>query len=806
MVVATIKKLLNTDEFVIIEKSGVFTFPNQSVVGVKSFYITNKGRVYAHDSGGLFGEEKYIKYENKINVTLNRLGFELKSIKNMKNTSLSFNFTLDIKTFLKIYQDSKVKIGIFEFVNSPLIMGLISTAFSGINFEDYYIREFKIEEDGINIIQSFFDPILFSRVRDYKINKEFITLNGFFNLSEETVTSIRLFIPDQTARDEIIYSIDNTANLFSIVPNPLEVYKIDIEETSTEFSALFKPIIVFSEDTIYLIDDKENALITSFDISEHQYFYSEVTQQLLIKSQTSIEEISLWLNLHDPLSENLIEKLSLSGDSLLSVDCYIPASSIAENKELLLTIDNTYLYVFSKENFNLLKTIPFATSTMLIDKFKCFLMNEEEIFLIESFEMERLLSYFPDSLLTSKMNHSIGYSESNVPFYVEHSEVETKFLQTSQKVILSFKNNEVELLEVADASTEKSNFCEIKVQIKGNKQYQFHIIKEEVANLTYRTYFHSKQPLLPKVSSEQLFLSYSRQANDFINYQFFAPLLILHSSLKEVLQSDSSSEIRNLTLVNHLYYSIQGIKKHLDKVSIYLPPMLEEEENQILKDHGHPMSTQQYKYLQKNLLNTSAQINRSLNEMENSLSAVSFALIDRISFDSLTEKQVIRGYTTAGLTAAIGVIAFPPLLMVSLITGLNSYFNQKDAVERKRIQQQNENYRLDFHVEKIMASYDHFIEVLLPYYISEVNTAFFQAHQQTYKDYKQILDSDNTRIYLFEKIAQYYTYKQLPVAQSIALPKKNLIFEIDEVLSSADNMVKEFKWEVESVVPKSIEI
>lgn len=802
MVIATIKNLLNDDEFVIIEKNGVFTFPNQSVVGTKSFYVTNKGKVYAHDSGGLFGEEKYIKYENRINVILTHSGFLMK---NMENMNLTFNFILDANTFFQIYQNYKVKREIFEFDNSPLIMGLISTTSSGINFEDYYIREFKVEQNGINVIQSSFDPILFSRVRDYKVNREFITLNGFFNIAEKTETNISLFIPDQTVRDEIISAIDKTASLFSMVSHPLEIYKTDIKEPSINFSASIEPIIVFSDDTIYLIDDKESILITSFNISVPQFFYNEVNQQLLIKLQTSIEEGNLLLFLHDPLSENLIEKLALEDESLLPVDCYVPASSIAENQELLLTIDNTYLYLFSKENFNLLKKIPFATSTILIDRYKCFLLNEEEIFLIEAFEMERLLSYLPDSLLTSKMNHSIGYSESNVPFYVKYSEVETKFLHASEKVIFSFQNNEVELLEAEDTSTEESNFCKIKVQVKGNKQYHFHVIKEELSNLIYRTYYHSKHPLLPDIASEQLFLSYSRQVNDFINYQFFAPLLILHSSLKEVLQSDSSSEIKNLTLVNHLYYSIQGIKKHFDKVSIYLPPMLEEEENQILKKHGQPMSTQHYKYLQKNLLNTSAQINRSLNEMENSLSAISFALIDRVSFDSLTKKKVNRGYMTAVGTGILGV-AVPPLLIFSLITAMNSYFTQKDAVEQKRIQQQNENYRLDFHVEKIMASYDHFVEVLLPYYISEVNTAVFQMHQQTYKDYKQILISDNTRNHLFEKITQYYTYKQLPVAQTIALPKKRLVYQIDEVLDSADTMMKEFKWEVESVVPKSIEI
>jgi hypothetical protein len=149
---------------------------------------------------------------------------------------------------------------------------------------------------------------------------------------------------------------------------------------------------------------------------------------------------------------------------------------------------------------------------------------------------------------------------------------------------------------------------------------------------------------------------------------------------------------------------------------------------------------------------------------------------------------------------------FPPLLVGAALTGFNTYFTKQDAEEQKKIREQNENYRLDFYVEKIMDSFNHFIETLLPYYVSEVNTATFQTYKQIHTQFQPVLDSNKTREYLFDRITQLYTYKQLPIDESVTMTKRELVDRTNDSLNSANARLNHFKLEVESVVPKSIEV
>jgi hypothetical protein len=105
VVVQKVKDKFYSGESSIYERSGGFDYTNKSIVGTHSLYITNKGRVFVHDTGGIFGSEQVLEYDAmifKIKVTF--LDTQVK-IENAKSSNFSFDFTIEIDDFIKLFRD-----------------------------------------------------------------------------------------------------------------------------------------------------------------------------------------------------------------------------------------------------------------------------------------------------------------------------------------------------------------------------------------------------------------------------------------------------------------------------------------------------------------------------------------------------------------------------------------------------------------------------------------------------------------------------------------------------------------------------
>lgn len=71
--------------------------------------------------------------------------------------------------------------------------------------------------------------------------------------------------------------------------------------------------------------------------------------------------------------------------------------------------------------------------------------------------------------------------------------------------------------------------------------------------------------------------------------------------------------------------------------------------------------------------------------------------------------------------------------------------------------------------------------------------------------YRPALTHPLVKNQLFDRISQYYTFKQLPIDSSVTLKRTNFIDEIQNTTLLADHYMTIFNQEVDYRVPKRLE-
>lgn len=799
MVNEKIKSRFYLGEHAIYSGGDVFNFPNKSIVGTKNFYITNRGRVYAHDTGGIFAEEKILVYNHKIKVDLNSDGAILT---NESNSTLSFHVTLDFKEFLEFYKNvSKMKLTFHE---SSLKVGCLVIN-DTISFD-----EISVHKDKIAFKNNLIKDIPFSRITHYELENKILKIFGVFDAPDKNILEIEIFIPSEKLLKKIIHNIDTSFKIFNLVGQTKEIYPSKlIGCINDKYMRNKDTTIAFNQNKIFIIDEVDKKILKELVIEEHQFFYNVSDKKLLIMSKTKNTPVYILTFSKNEL-ENIVDKhLIKQTNHFIFYYGFMNGTLLNQNyknQEISLAFDQELLYIIKHSDLKSLNPIPFGEVKFLFDDSKVFLIHKDEISLIDTTFVEELYKCIPNkSVFDNDQAQQICFKNTNVPFFIIQTPENIRFKQSPKKAAISIKNSDIKDISISKYGSEKSSFSEVELKLSNQKTLQLNLHNDYIKDLIYNTFYFTKLNNLPQISSEQLFLSYSRQANDYILYHYFGQLMALYEGLKKINRSEEDPDIKNWKIVNYLYHTIQVQKKHFDTISIYLPSMLEQHESDILTQHGQNSAFQPYKNLQHALMNITSQINRSLNEIESSLSAVSFAIIPRKEYDELINKRANRGYLTSVGMGAVGALFFPPVLIGAFLVGINSYFAKKDAQEQEKIRKQNENYRLDFYVTKILDSFNHFIDTLLPFYVSEVNRAIFLTFKQLYFQYLPILDSNEVRENLFQKITQLYTFKQLPIDESVTIKKKELVELTNKSLELANQRLNYFRLEVESLVPKSIE-
>lgn len=799
LVPSKVRNHLVTNEIVVFSTYAKFSIPDSSFLGDKTVHITSNGRVIAHDSGGVLGEEKIwrnnggieVKYSNNKVLLSNKFSYKL-----------PFTITLNKSEFINIYRQIPSEKFIID--ESDLNACYVSEDFtteSSINYEKIYIKENHIELSSNKNLKKF--P--FNRIKNISYNNNSLKIIGVFNIGYKNINEIEIFILNKEIKNQIEVKLSKYNNVYNFIGETKNIFPISI--TTIENNPLIFSSIAFLSESIVLMKEDSKIHVPIY-INEYKFYYNHQNKKLLLISQEKSKPSYIIQSDNQDFVKYIKNNLLVSGNTFYPRFGNLSGKINGDkynNTEVTIAISVDEMYLISegminKVDFNL------GEITLFLEESKMFFLNNEEIALLSSNNLDKIKACngVNGNVTNTEFKDKIGYTIDNKPFYIT---------QTDKELILKYSSNEYNKFKnetIVDISIEKQpendvEFTEVWITFIDNKILKLNISQTYVNDLVYRTYYYSKVKRLPKIDSEQLFLSYSRQVNDYVLYHYFGQLIAIYEGLKDILERKENKDIKNRAIITYLYHAIQSQKKHFDTVSIYLPAMLEKTDNKTLKGVNPSTINNPYKNMQRGLMSLTSQISRSLYEIESSISAVSFAVIPQKDYSSLIDKRKKRGYINAGIMG-IGGFFVPPMLIGSSFMLINTYLNNKDAKEQEEIRLQNEKNRLDFHVDKIMDSFNHFIEILLPFYISEVNQTVFQTFKQLHIQYQPVLHLEEIRESLFNRIAEFYTFKQLPIDETVNLKKNHLIEVTNFTLELANNHSNAFLQEVEEIVPKSIEI
>lgn len=116
--------------------------------------------------------------------------------------------------------------------------------------------------------------------------------------------------------------------------------------------------------------------------------------------------------------------------------------------------------------------------------------------------------------------------------------------------------------------------------------------------------------------------------------------------------------------------------------------------------------------------------------------------------------------------------------------------------KQDEINKENEIQRLNFFIKKALDSYEHFIQTLLPYYVSEVSSINAVFFSQLNEIYKAGFDEPHVKKEILKRVAQYFTYKALPIDYEVLTPKKELVNKVHYCFEEGRNHVEKLRNEV----------
>lgn len=564
-------------------------------------------------------------------------------------------------------------------------------------------------------------------------------------------------------------------------------------------------VFALYNDNLFVMDEVKRKIISQHPFKEYDCYYNSTSKQILIMhKQRQMARFILSLD-YNGLESQISKEFTKPNHIFISDFGDFTGTLLGKaytNTNIIMAINEGEIEFILADTLNSIGVVRLVNTQFIRDDKNVIFIHQGEIALIKTKNKFKLHNYIQFEAITEPLKMNICFTGHNEPFFLEQSTDAIILKQSLQKDFLHLYHDQIIDISVTNYGDESSSYSELTVTLNNQKQYKLNVYNERIKDIMSKAYYFKKEASLPQVSSDQLFLSYSRQVNNHILYHYFGQLFAMYEGLKEIQATTQDKELKNVQIINYLYYATQSQKKHLDKVSIYLPAMLEQVEKDILKEHDQGKVYQSFKSLQKNLMGITSQIHRSLHEMESSISAVSFALIPREDYEKNISNQIVNRGIVNGAAYGVAAMLFGPVALIgAAMTGINAYYSKKDLEMRERIRRESENQRLEFYTSKIQDSFEHFIQTLLPFYISEVNHAVFHTYKQVHALYEPIKNNEEVREHMLMKLTQLYTFKNLPIDESVTMKKQKLIELANKNENHAEKHVDTFRLEVENYVP-----
>ncbi|GED30010.1 hypothetical protein P9G84_11785 [Brevibacillus centrosporus] len=794
-----VRKRLRSGEYSIYERTGGFDFSDRSIVGTHTLYISNQGTVYAHDTGGIFGSERTVTYDaQSLGVKVSPSSYFMTLSNTAPYHALRFSFTVDFNEFTKMYALLPRECFQWDADDFCLYKKESETAFlpGKIKVTDTMIL--LSSEQGYPSKKY---ELPMRRIRTVEeVSSSVLKINGQFAIDEQACSSFELFLPQK----EIVTKLagHKGRSVFDVVGNDAELYPVYLELSG-------KPIpltLAHSEDKLSLVNENSLQVIKTFSKTQDSWYYNKQDQLAIVLGEKPFVFV-----VEEKRTEAFFTKNLYSDQHRLLVGTYLLNGTWLgipyEQEQVAILSTKNGVQFFSRSSLALSEAVSLHNSVGIVDVDKLIVKHDfEGIAQICMLQAEGQYDFAALALpFSNPSEHAIGYDDSGQPFWFIHGASGVTFFSTSEKHRV-ITNEDIQEISVVERE-EDSLFTAIQICTKKEKK-RVSVPTTSVGELIQKTYLHAKAPLVQTVPVEQLYLSYARHSNDYLSYDLFGQLFAIQEGIREITATNANRDFRNLEMINFLYYAIQSQKRRLDTVSIYLPAFWEREDRALFP---FPVQQQPYRQLQRNLTSLSAQIRHSLSEVENALSAVSSFIILKKDMDEFIKEKTKRGRNAALAVGGIGLALAPltggiSLVLPGVFMGINTYMNAADMKRIEELKQSNENLRLDFFMRKALDAYEHFMSTLVPYYVSEMNQSVTSFFQELAVPYQGVLGDPSVKQKLLGRMAEYYTFKQLPIDDSVLTKKEALVETVQGSLSLADEHMQIFKQEVTYHVPESVAV
>lgn len=676
-----VSDLLHKNETIVFKPLSVsLSMPNQSIVGTHSLYISKQGRIFAHDTGGIFGDET-AKVSNSRIV--------------LKLTNAMAHFSAETER--------------------PFGFGFYMNAGEYVNRINEIPAHLLVPESEWDTLARY----------DYS-----------HRLTRSEVLADRLVLTDK----------DNVSH-----PHVIPYRRISSLETDG-IRVVLKGKLGEADEITLVIPDKAKIKLLQTNYRNRPTVYTVVGEGA--------------------------EVYTVTVRGVLHGHAYPPSG-----QKLFLAVKKDRVLFVDEETLDIVAEYGLGQVRFFQDRERWFLLQEEELcaFQFDEWNLsEWRAKVEPEEVAAAK----IGLTPKGNPFYLQHTVEGVKLLQAKGVVLAEFANTEILDLAVAENPGEEDVYTAVRAELTGEREAHLFLPHACVPPLIQNVYRFSKSSLLAPSTGQQLFFSWSRMMNDNLLYQYCLQLFMIREGMAEIQEQEADDDTRLVQTANLLYHGLQVQKKMLDTTAIYWPAMLEQESRRVTGGAGPSLPLASCKGLQREMMGISGGISRALADVERPLSYVAKAIFPELN---VRKKASLTRYLFGFGAGVAGALINPlgGLIVAASIIG-NTYITDQMLEEEDRA-------RLRVYVTQAMDAFHHLMNVLMPYYVSELNHAAYRTFEEMSRVQGAALEAPLAKTALFERMAALYTYHQLPIDETTAVPRKQVVEAVHELTELSGGLVASFE-------------
>ncbi|USD14096.1 hypothetical protein ND894_19185 [Priestia megaterium] len=767
-----------------------------------SLAITNKGRIIALDTGGVFGEEKVYYFHGarnnyKIKVEL------LEDMLQMVGETIDFKFNLKLNLLEFFRICNFVGEHAFRLNNDQIKNCYIIDEGSNLYLAEYLTNDqginFKFKEKPYKYMNIFLD---FGKIESFDEEKNnILKIKGKLNLLDSSAENLLVYVPHSPSKEKIVSLINNANSIYRIANTNERITSANLKCQLSEGRSIDYDVYILDDNShirIFL-QNSLDPLLTKKKEEIQEYYNKQLNQNVLgiegdyffiIPNYTDSKESIQFKNQN--FSEFIyIENIGVINGVLNGLSFFQKKVDLALSPQQISFIDHeTKLSLLTFKN---------KLHKYLVDENLLFILDEEEVIKLE---LNRDRNVFKNLLLIEEYtDQEILLDLNEFPYYFKQTSQGLKLYNGREKEFEHLlKNEHIQDIKITLNNYSKSfKLAEFTGRSKQNEKNQYYIPINLLNVIIQSSFIASKAPKLVETNPSILYKSMVRQISDLILYEYFGQLVALYEGIDKFYEQDIPEEERTAGLVSYLYYGIQSQRKRMDYVSIYLPGVLHKLEEDLFRSLGKGINDRYFKQLQQQLIGISNQMKGSLLEIENNLTHLGI-LIPKRSAKELIDERRKSGYKTAGLGMAVGLVltavtagGVAPILLAPAFMALNTKNSVKTMQLQEEIRTENEQNRTKFYLLKALDSFEHFIQTMMPYYISKVNEIIFECYKKAAVEYKPLLDEVETKQAMLHRIGEIYTYKKLPVDRSVEVSRQDLLNCIFETAEAGNQYIETYE-------------